>query len=51
MAWLFLAPNLMIFGLFTFLPIILNFFYATTGGANILLRTGRSSAPRTFGPC
>jgi alpha-1,4-digalacturonate transport system permease protein len=37
MAWLFLAPNLLIFGLFTFLPIILNFFYATTGGANILL--------------
>jgi alpha-1,4-digalacturonate transport system permease protein len=38
MAWLFLAPNLLIFGLFTFLPIILNFFYATTGGANILLQ-------------
>ena len=38
MAWLFLAPNLLIFGLFTFLPIILNFFYATTGGGNILLR-------------
>jgi alpha-1,4-digalacturonate transport system permease protein len=37
MAWLFLAPNLLIFGLFTFLPIILNFVYATTGGANILL--------------
>jgi alpha-1,4-digalacturonate transport system permease protein len=38
MAWLFLAPNLLIFGLFTFLPIILNFFYATTGGGNILLQ-------------
>jgi alpha-1,4-digalacturonate transport system permease protein len=38
MAWLFLTPNLLIFGLFTFLPIILNFFYATTGGGNILLR-------------
>ncbi|HZA65835.1 MAG TPA: sugar ABC transporter permease [Geminicoccaceae bacterium] len=37
MAWLFLLPNLLIFSLFTFLPIILNFFYATTGGANILL--------------
>jgi alpha-1,4-digalacturonate transport system permease protein len=37
-AWLFLAPNLLIFGMFTFLPIILNFFYATTGGGNILLR-------------
>jgi len=36
-AWLFLAPNLIIFGMFTFLPIILNFFYATTAGGNILL--------------
>jgi alpha-1,4-digalacturonate transport system permease protein len=36
-AWVFLLPNLVIFGLFTFLPIILNFFYATTGGVNILL--------------
>ena len=35
-AWLFLAPNLIIFGLFTFLPIILNFYYATTGGVKIL---------------
>lgn len=37
MAWLFLAPNLVIFGTFTFLPILLNFGYATTGGGNILL--------------
>ena len=35
-AWLFLAPNLIIFGLFTFLPIILNFHYATTGGVRVL---------------
>jgi alpha-1,4-digalacturonate transport system permease protein len=35
-AWLFLAPNLVIFGLFTFLPILLNFYYATTGGVRIL---------------
>lgn len=35
-AWLFLAPNLVIFGLFTFLPIFLNFYYATTGGVQIL---------------
>jgi alpha-1,4-digalacturonate transport system permease protein len=37
MAWVFLAPNLLTFGLFTFFPIILNFAYAATGGANILL--------------
>ncbi|MEX0409489.1 sugar ABC transporter permease [Aquibium sp. LZ166] len=36
-AWVFLFPNLLIFGLFTFLPIFLNFFYATTGSDRILL--------------
>jgi len=36
-AWVFLLPNLLIFGLFTFLPIILNFVFATTGGDRILL--------------
>lgn len=35
-AWLFLAPNLVIFGLFTFLPILLNFWYATTAGIQVL---------------
>src|SRR6185312_433634 len=36
-AWMFLLPNLLIFGTFTFLPIILNCFYATTGSDAILL--------------
>lgn len=36
-AWLFLAPNLVLFSLFAFLPIILNAIYATTGGDRILL--------------
>lgn len=36
-AWTFLLPNLLIFGLFTFLPIGLNVIYATTGGDRILL--------------
>lgn len=35
-AWVFLAPNLIIFGLFTFLPIILNFHYAATAGVQVL---------------
>jgi alpha-1,4-digalacturonate transport system permease protein len=48
MAWIFLAPNLVIFGLFTFLPIILNFFYATTGGANILLADRPYVGPENF---
>lgn len=37
MAWVFLAPNLAAFALFTFVPIILNAVYATTGGDAILL--------------
>lgn len=37
-AWAFLMPNLVIFGLFTFLPIFLNFIYATTGSDAILLQ-------------
>jgi len=32
MPWLFLAPNLVIFGVFTFLPLLINFYYAFTGG-------------------
>lgn len=35
MPWLFLAPNLLIFGAFTFLPIIINFYYAFTGGVRL----------------
>lgn len=36
-AWVFLMPNLVIFGAFTFLPIILNVVYAMTGSDAILL--------------
>ncbi|MDP3897917.1 MAG: sugar ABC transporter permease, partial [Mesorhizobium sp.] len=36
-AWVFLFPNLVIFSAFTFLPIFLNFFYATTGSDAIML--------------
>ncbi|MEL6531546.1 MAG: sugar ABC transporter permease [Pseudomonadota bacterium] len=37
LAWVFLAPNLLLFGLFAFLPVILNVSYAMTGGDNVLL--------------
>ena len=37
MAWAFLVPNLLLFGLFAFLPVILNVSYALTGGDNVLL--------------
>lgn len=34
--WLFVAPNLLIFGLFTFLPAVINFYYAFTGGVKLM---------------
>jgi len=34
-AWVFLAPNLALFAVFAFLPIILNVVYAVTGSSNI----------------
>ena len=34
--WLFVGPNLVVFGLFTFLPIAINFIYAVTGGVELL---------------
>jgi alpha-1,4-digalacturonate transport system permease protein len=33
--WVFVAPNLLILGLFTFLPIVIDFYYAFTGGAEL----------------
>ncbi len=36
-AWLFLTPNLILFGVFCFLPIVVNFAYSVTGSENILL--------------
>jgi alpha-1,4-digalacturonate transport system permease protein len=35
MGWLFVGPNLLIFGVFTFLPILINLVYAVTGGVNL----------------
>jgi alpha-1,4-digalacturonate transport system permease protein len=35
MAWMFVAPNLVILGLFTFLPIVINFHFAFTGGVEL----------------
>ncbi len=33
--WWFLGPNLLIFGVFTFLPIAINLYYAFTGGVQL----------------
>lgn len=38
LAWIFLTPNLLLFALFAFLPIILNLLYALTGSDQILLQ-------------
>jgi len=37
MAYVFLVPNLLVFGLFSFWPMILNFYIAFTGGQSVLL--------------
>ncbi|HSH01065.1 MAG TPA: sugar ABC transporter permease [Anaerolineae bacterium] len=42
MAYIFVLPNLLIFGVFILLPFVLNFFYAFTGGTEFFL------ADRTF---
>jgi alpha-1,4-digalacturonate transport system permease protein len=36
--WFFLTPNMVIFGVFTFLPIAINFYYAFTGGVQLYPR-------------
>jgi alpha-1,4-digalacturonate transport system permease protein len=36
LGWLFVGPNLLVFGLFTFLPILINLIYAGTGGVQLL---------------
>ena len=35
MPWVFLLPNLIIFGLFILFPMVLNVYYSTTGGTNL----------------
>lgn len=37
MAYVFVLPNLIIFGVFILLPVVLNFFYAFTGGTEFFL--------------
>ena len=38
MAYVFLIPNLAIFGIFVLFPVVLNFYYAMTGGTELFLR-------------
>ena len=48
MAWTFLLPNLLLFGLFAFLPVFLNVSYALTGGDNVLLADRPDVGLRNF---
>lgn len=36
--WVFVTPNLVVLGLFTFLPIVIDFYYAFTGGVQLYPR-------------
>ncbi|MBO6604579.1 MULTISPECIES: carbohydrate ABC transporter permease [Paracoccaceae] len=48
LAWVFLLPNLLLFGLFAFLPVILNLSYSLTGGDNVLLEARPYVGGRNF---
>ena len=47
--WLFVGPNLLVIGLFTFLPILINFVYAATGGVNLMPFSRPYTGSENFG--
>ena len=47
--WLFVVPNLLVIGLFTFLPILINFVYAATGGVNLMPFSRPFTGTENFG--
>jgi alpha-1,4-digalacturonate transport system permease protein len=47
--WAFLAPNLVVFAIFTFLPIVIDVYYAVTGGAQLLPRDRPFVGAENFG--
>lgn len=53
MAYFFVLPNLIIFGIFILLPMLLNFYYGFTGGDSILLENrsvvGTANFEKIFG--
>jgi alpha-1,4-digalacturonate transport system permease protein len=49
--WLFVGPNLLVFGLFTFLPIVVNFVYAATGGVKLMPFERPFTGAENFGSC
>lgn len=49
MAAFFLLPNMAVFGVFVIVPLVLNFAYSFTGGAEILLGDRRFVGPEQYG--
>jgi alpha-1,4-digalacturonate transport system permease protein len=47
--WMFVGPNLLVFGLFTFLPIVINLVYATTGGVQLMPMERPFTGAENFG--
>lgn len=51
MPWMFLAPNLILFAIFTFLPIAIAVGYAFTGGTNLFVSERPFVASTISEPC
>ena len=49
LGWLFVGPNLLVFGLFTFLPILINLIYAVTGGVELMPQSRPYVGSENFG--
>jgi alpha-1,4-digalacturonate transport system permease protein len=49
LGWLFVGPNLIVFGLFTFLPIVINVWYAATGGTELMPHSRPYVGSENFG--
>ncbi len=49
LGWLFVGPNLVVFGLFTFLPILINLVYAVTGGVELMPQSRPYVGSENFG--
>ncbi len=48
MAYFFVLPNLLIFGIFILLPMLLNFYYGFTGGSSVLLENRQTVGLANF---
>ncbi len=49
MPWLFLAPNLLFFGIFVVIPLFINFAYSLTGGTQLFLQDRPFTGTEQYG--